>query len=125
MHEATIAQSILEIVTDKCQTTPHSRSVLNVHIIVGQFRNVDIESLQFAFDNLRTQYSGCSSCQLNAELVEAKALCLNYGHRFSPQFNQGFKCPDCNGPIGKLLCGEELDVIGITLEAEPESCKGA
>ncbi|MBY0552500.1 MAG: hydrogenase maturation nickel metallochaperone HypA [Candidatus Obscuribacterales bacterium] len=120
MHEATIAHSILEIVTDKYKATPHSRGALKVNIIVGEFRNVDLESLQFAFDNLRPLYSGCAACQLKAELVEAKALCLNHGHRFSPRYNTGFQCPDCGGPIGKLICGEELDVIGITLEAESD-----
>lgn len=121
MHEATIAHSILEIATDKYTATPHSRGVLKVDIIVGEFRNVDLESLQFAFDNLRSFYNGCTDCQLSADLIEAKALCLTHRHRYSPQFKTGFRCPDCGGPIGKLLCGEELDVIGITLEAEVEN----
>ena len=117
MHEASIAQSILQIVTEKFEATPHSSAALSVHIIVGQFRNVDIASLQFAFDSLRGLYRGCQNCQLEAELIEAKAICLEQKHRYAPDFNHGFACTICRGPIGKLVCGEELDVVNITLEA--------
>ncbi len=119
MHEASIANSILQIVTDKLSTTPHSQAARRVHIIVGAFRNVDLDSLQFAFDNLRGLYHGCVNCELEADMISARAICLEGNHKYSPDFAHAFRCPVCQGPIGKLLCGEELDVITITLEANP------
>jgi hydrogenase nickel insertion protein HypA len=121
MHETTIANSILEIVSAKCRTTPHSAAAVKVDVLVGEFRNVDPDSLRFAFENMRQFYPLCSSCQLHIEIAHAMAVCKTQDHRFSPQISTGFRCTHCGGPIGKLLCGEELDVVGITLEADEQT----
>lgn len=117
MHEATIAQSILNIVSTKLKQTSNAAQALNVHVIIGEFRNVDPVSLQFAFDNLRSFYEGCAACTLQAEIIQAKALCRKELHLYHPQFEQGFCCTTCGAGIGELICGEELDVVAIKLEA--------
>ena len=117
MHEATIAHSILNIVKQRLDQTPHAESAVCVSILVGSFRNVDIESLEFAFDCLKRDIEGCSRCFLKAELVLARAFCQSERHRYSPDLDHQFRCPQCGSGIGELICGEELDVIGITLAA--------
>jgi Zn finger protein HypA/HybF involved in hydrogenase expression len=64
MHEASVAQSILRISPVRSlASTAHTDTVTAIHVIIGQFRNIDIDSLKFAFDNIRPMYAGCSSCQ--------------------------------------------------------------
>lgn len=120
MHEATIAQSILSIACEKLEQTPKADAVLNIHVIIGEFRNVDIDSLQFVFDNLKDLYKGCGACKLEAELISAKALCQVNSHRYKPDFKNQFCCTECGAGIGNLTCGEELDVVNITLQAAKE-----
>ncbi len=115
MHEATIAQSILSIASSKLKKTPNADTVMKIQIIVGEFRNVDIESLEFAFDHLKDFHDGCSGCKLEAETIQAKAVCRSGTHTYRPSADNTFKCEICDAGIGKLLSGEELDVIGITL----------
>lgn len=123
MHEAAVAQSILNIVCTKLRQTPNAEEVLTVHIIVGEFRNVEIASLQFAFDNLKALFNGCHNCELEAKVVQSKAVCRTGGHTYHPDFEHSFQCITCGDGIGKLICGEELDIIGITLQSRiDEEC---
>lgn len=117
MDETKVAKSILDIVSARLAQTPNCDSVLSVNVLVGEFRNVDLESLQFAFESLRKFYDGCQSCNLTAELIKSRAVCREQGHTFSPESERQYVCPQCGGSIGKLLCGEELDVVGTTLRA--------
>lgn len=120
MHEATIAQSILNIASSTLQRNPSTDAVVRIQVVVGQFRNVDIESLQFAFDQLKEFQTGCGGCKLEAETIQARAVCAPAGHTYSPVLDNEFKCDICGGGIGKLLSGEELDVIGVTLLSKKE-----
>ncbi len=124
MHEATIAQAILEIANDKLKATPHAAAILAIHVIIGEFRNVELDSLMFAFDNIKLVSDTTRQCRLVAEIVNAKAACRGAGHLYHPTFDNSFRCPRCDNGIGKLLCGEELDVIQLTLQAEDEPTAG-
>jgi len=116
MHEATIAQSILNIAVDKLKQAPQAGSVSSIKIQVGEFRNVEIDCLQFAFDNLKISFEGCQNCQLKTELILASARCRDCADTYHPDFEEAFRCRKCNGSIGKLMSGEELDVVAVTLE---------
>ncbi len=120
MHEATIAKSILNIASAKLRRNQNAESVIKVQIIVGEFRNVDIESLQFAFDQLKELQDGCNSCKLEAETIQARAICVSGHHTYRPVLDNAFKCEVCGGGIESLLCGEELDVVGVTLLSKTE-----
>jgi len=115
MHEASVAQSILRIACNKLASTAHTDTVTAIHVIIGQFRNIDIDSLKFAFDNIRSMYDGCSNCRLEAEVIAARATCRGCSRTYNPDMATSFRCPQCGNGVGQLITGEELDVIGITL----------
>jgi Zn finger protein HypA/HybF involved in hydrogenase expression len=117
MHEATIAQSILKIASTKLKQTPNAERVLDIRIIVGEFRNVDIESLHFAFDNLKDMYEGLDRCVLQTDKISAQAICRTSKHIYHPNQENHFCCTICGDGIGNLVSGEELDVIGVKLQA--------
>ena len=110
-----MAQSILNIASKKLACTAHTDTVTAIHVIIGQFRNIDVDSLKFAFDNIRETYSGCSNCKLEAEVVRARATCRGCSRTYNPDVATSFRCPVCGNGVGQLISGEELDVIGITL----------
>ncbi len=117
MHEVSIAESILQKIAAKLERTSNTCSVTNVHIIVGEFRNVDIDALTFAFDNLKSLYAGCTNCKLEASLTRTRAYCRGGNHLYNPEFNNAFCCTECGAGIGKLMAGEELDIVDIALAA--------
>lgn len=124
MHEATIAQSILNILSSRLAITPDAGCVSNVAVKIGDFRNVDSESLIFAFNSLKSLYAGLSTCTLDIESIKTQAWCSKAGHRYNPSIERGYCCDQCDSGIGQLICGEELDVVKITLKSDaPEESK--
>ncbi|HEY9732580.1 MAG TPA: hydrogenase maturation nickel metallochaperone HypA [Drouetiella sp.] len=124
MHEASIARAILQSATSKLNSTPNAVQLKLVQIEVGEFSNVDSESLQFAFDNMRELFQGASACELQIDAIQAQAICQNHNHLYRPDFEHAFCCTICGSGIGKLLRGEELNIINMRLETHlPEGAK--
>ncbi|MCC7530220.1 MAG: hydrogenase maturation nickel metallochaperone HypA [Candidatus Melainabacteria bacterium] len=118
MHEAAIAKSILEIVGERLQSLGAHTNAQSVEVLFGEFRNVDPESVSFAFDSMRALFSGCSDCRLSINTVTAAAHCKDNHHQYRPQAENAYRCPTCGSGIGKLLQGEELDVVNVVIEIE-------
>jgi hydrogenase nickel incorporation protein HypA/HybF len=114
MHEATIAQSILEIARLRVAAHDGAR-VERVRVEIGAFRNVDPEALSFAFDGIKQDYDCCHEARLELRLIEALAVCQKQRHNYSPSAEYGFRCELCNSGIGELLAGEELNVVSCVL----------
>lgn len=118
MHEASIAESILQIASKRLQETENTERVKSVHVLVGEFRNVEPESLHFTFDSLKTFYPGLENCKLVLDLVETRAYCRGEKqHLYSPSFEKQYCCDKCGSGMGALVCGEELEIIKICLLA--------
>ncbi len=118
MHEATIAKSILEIVGQRLQSVGAAAHAQSVEVLFGEFRNVDPESVSFAFDNMKAMFTGCANCQLSINTIFAAAHCKDNDHQYRPQAQNAYRCPTCGSGIGKLLQGEELDVVNVIVEIE-------
>lgn len=118
MHEAAIAKSILEIVLQRLQSVAASATAQSVSVLFGEFRNVDAESVTFAFDNMKMMYAGCSACQLSVNTITAAAYCKDNHHKYRPQATNAYRCPECGSGVGKLCQGEELDVVNVVVEID-------
>ncbi len=124
MHESAIAKSILEIVVQRLQSLDAEANAHSVSVIFGEFRNVEPESVSFAFDNMKQFYQGTLNCQLSISTIAAVAKCQDHGHKYHPRAVDAYRCPDCGSGIKDLLQGEELDVVNVVVELEkPESEK--
>jgi len=118
MHEAAIAQSILNIAGARLKATAGADAVLAIHIAVGEFRNVDPDSLQFAFDSLKVTSDATKYCLLRIEVLPAEAICRGEeAHLYHPDVDTSFRCPNCGNGISKIVRGEELDITKITLQS--------
>lgn len=118
MHEAAIAKSILDRINNQLANLQKSSKAASVDVRIGEFRNVDPESLSFAFDSLKKEYGTCQTCALNLELIEARALCKDGRHEYRASADNAFSCPQCGSAIGALLSGEELDITKIVVSAK-------
>lgn len=116
MHEATIANSILEIVANRLESVGPQASALSVEILCGEFRNVDPESLLFAFDSMKELHRSLADCCLEINIIPASAKCKDNDHVYRPMYELAYRCPVCDSGIGKLVQGEELDVVNVTIE---------
>jgi hydrogenase nickel insertion protein HypA len=118
MHEATIASHILDIVSVRLANYPES-TAQSVTVLVGSFRNVDDDCLQFAFDALKADRSGCEACQLRISKSEVRARCNENDHIYTPREDDFYRC-NCGSGMGEILQGEELDVIECLFKSKQE-----
>lgn len=116
MHEASIADAILQSGSARLSATPDALQVTRMRVSVGEFRNVDPESLLFAFDNMKSLYKGMGACQLEIEHVAAEASCQTNEHSYHPQFENSFCCQICGNGIGRMISGEELNIMSVRME---------
>ena len=121
MHEATIATNILESISRRITSFDQPVFARSVHVRIGEFRNVDVESLRFAFDSLKDLYPACAGCVFVPELTAAIALCRKQQHKYHPKPANAYRCSQCDGGIGTLLAGEDLAITNIELEVETGS----
>lgn len=115
MHEATIAQAILERISNQLTCLQQASNACSVNVRVGEFRNVDPDSLSFAFNSLKHNYQACQTCALHLELIEARALCKDARHEYRASADNAYRCPECNSAIGAMVSGEELDITKIVV----------
>ena len=121
MHEAAIADSILRQTSSILQRWKNEKRidqdeipiVEEIRVNIGAFRNVDPESLLFAFDSLRLDYPSMENSALSINIVPAQASCIDSAHEYEPDPENFFRCPRCNAGVGKMLEGEELDITGV------------
>jgi len=113
MHEAGIAQGILDIVI---QYVPPDRAhaITGVRVRVGEMAGVMPESLEFCFDAIvaGTPYR---SAHLAHERVPTVLACDACGGRAEPDAHT-FLCPACHSPRVRLASGMDLQVVDIEID---------
>jgi hydrogenase nickel incorporation protein HypA/HybF len=114
MHEATVASLVLDSIGK--QAVVSEGVATSVCVRAGTFRNIDPEAFQFAFDALKTEFGATAKCRLQFELVPAVAVCNGCDKQYQPDVDNAYACPACGGGIGKLLCGEELEISNLTID---------
>ncbi|MGH4052155.1 MAG: hydrogenase maturation nickel metallochaperone HypA [Clostridium sp.] len=107
MHEVSIIQSVIEIVTDKAIENKLTK-VNKVSLKIGELSGLMAECLNFAFD-ICTVDTLLEGSTLEIEKVEAVAECTDCKHKFKiDHFNK--LCPICNKFCLKIISGYELYV---------------
>jgi hydrogenase nickel incorporation protein HypA/HybF len=112
MHELSIAQAIVDLVTRHAA----GRRVVSVEVNVGHLRQVVPDSLQFAF-GLVTQGTALDGVELVITHVPAAGRCRDCGAE-SVMEDFPLCCARCGGLNVDVLAGEELLVDALELEEE-------
>ncbi len=112
MHEISIAEEIIEIVSGYLPQAKNI-SVKSVMINLGKFSNIMPEALKFGFEVLinDTKLNGAT---LNINKIPLTIRCNNCGTE-SELDEPFFYCPNCESGSVEILTGMEMNVIEIEL----------
>jgi hydrogenase nickel incorporation protein HypA/HybF len=113
MHELAIAAAIVDV----AERHAAGRRVASVEVQIGHLRQVLPDSLVFAFA-LIAKGSAMDGAELVVDHVPAQGRCRACGS-VSVLRELPLACRACAGADLELLCGEEMQVVALALEAEP------
>lgn len=114
MHEASIALSILDIVTGKCHEEGCS-TVDSITVRIGKAAGVMPESLQFAFEAAK-ESTPAKNARLIIETVPLGGRCNDCKKEFdAPDGNFVTACPLCGSSSFIIDRGREMDIVEIEM----------
>ena len=112
MHEATLAENILNIAIDAAKKNS-AEKIFSVGLKLGEMAGVEIEALKLSFDVLKKN-SPAKDAALVINRVPIIAECNKCGKIFRLE-RYNFFCPECNGVL-ILQSGRELLVEFVDCE---------
>lgn len=112
MHEAAIAQSLVEAIAQEADK--RSARPIRAKITCGELNAVNDEALSFAFNAVATGTS-CEGVELEIEHKPLQARCRACGRTFAVTSSDA-RCPDCAGEDFELLGDAPLVLEEIEFE---------
>jgi len=109
MHEASIAISLIETVSDLCQKEGYD-SIESVRLKVGKAAGILPDALLFAFDVAKAG-TPASQAQLIIEYIPLGGFCSECGSQFESEERYIYSCPDCKSNAIKITRGDEMQIV--------------
>lgn len=113
MHEMSIAQNIVELVTEKARAEDAAK-VTRIDLAVGSLSGVMIDALKFGFEVV-TKGTIAEGTELQIDEIPARAICRDCDLPFDAD-SYITRCPKCNGYVVDMLQGQELKLTSIIIE---------
>lgn len=113
MHELSVAQNIIETVTEYALKN-NAKSVSEVVLIIGTISGVIPETLSFALD-VCVKNTLLENAEIKIEIVKAKARCLNCLKKFEME-DIYMICPHCCSVKYEITEGKELKVKSFKID---------
>ena len=114
MHEASIAISLLETVSEQCLKEGYS-SIESVRLRVGKAAGILPDALVFAFDIAKTD-TIASEAELIVDFISLGGHCLDCNSRFESEERFIFACPVCDSQSIKITQGDEMQIVDMEVE---------
>lgn len=109
MHELSIAQNIIDIISEQCLRSGHTR-IEAVNIRIGRASGIMSDALFFAFDAIKAE-SIAEGAVLHIEEVPVSGRCNECKSDFIVQEVYILFCPHCGGGSFRMVSGKEMDII--------------
>ena len=109
MHEASIAISLIETVSDLCQQEGYN-SIESVRLKVGRAAGILPDALLFAFDVAKSD-TIANKAELIIEYIPLGGFCYDCGSQFDSEDRYIYACPACKSSAIKITRGDELQII--------------
>jgi hydrogenase nickel incorporation protein HypA/HybF len=112
MHEATVAQSLIDVILQEAETR-HARPV-SAKMSCGELNKINDDVLSFAFEAV-AQGTPCEGMTLRIEHKPLQGRCRPCGEVFVIDVSNP-QCPDCRGSDFELLPDAPLVLDEIEFE---------
>ncbi|MFM9011459.1 MAG: hydrogenase maturation nickel metallochaperone HypA [Planctomycetota bacterium] len=116
MHELSIANRVVELVTERVREAGPGR-VAAITLRIGALSCVHEDALRFGFDLVR-EGTPASDAELRIVKVPVTIWCAACEREFALPDVRKFTCPACGVPSGDIRAGRELDLEAIELTDE-------
>jgi hydrogenase nickel incorporation protein HypA/HybF len=113
MHELSIAESLVELVTDEVGLNDSTR-VVSVRLRLGSLSGVVAQALLFAY-GAATGGTALEGSTLEIEEVTAVVFCPQCRREHDLADIRRLRCPVCNSPAPHVVRGKELEVVSVTV----------
>ena len=113
MHEATIAQNVIEIAEGVARQRG-SANVRKIKLRIGEFRGVVGEALEFAFQALK-KGTLAANAKLEVETIRLRVECRNCAGVEVAMNDFNLLCPEC-GELLNITAGREMQVEYVELD---------
>ncbi|UCF16365.1 MAG: hydrogenase maturation nickel metallochaperone HypA [Phycisphaerales bacterium] len=114
MHEMTVAQSLIKIISD--EAVKQNAKPLGARISCGTLNPINDEALRFAFEAI-AKGTPCEDLKIQIEHKPISANCKNCGEVFNVELSHP-ACPECSGESFELLPDAPLLLEEIDFETE-------
>lgn len=114
MHELSIAHSLVEIAEEAAAKAGIPR-VTAVHLRLGVLSGVVRDALLFGFD-VATAGTRLEGARLEIEDVPLQASCPQCNTVVTLPNPQQVRCPDCGAPCGRIVTGQEIELVALEYE---------
>lgn len=113
MHEFSLAQNIVEIVTETANNAGKN-TVSKIVLEIGEIAGVEVNALITALESLRPE-TVLSAAEIVIQNTKGVALCQKCNTKF--QIHDLYSlCPNCNSFEKKIISGKEFTVKAIEAE---------
>jgi hydrogenase nickel incorporation protein HypA/HybF len=113
MHEMTIAESIVELVTEHARRDGFQR-VRSIRLLIGALSHVDVRALEFGFDVV-AQGTAAAGASLSIERPVGIGYCTSCSEQVEISA-YGDPCPRCGGHQWLTVSGDEMRVVDLEVE---------
>ena len=114
MHEVSIAQGMLDIALDYCEKNAHS-AIKSITVKIGKAAGVVPDSLQFAFETLKTG-TIAEKAVLIIDEIPVSGVCNSCGKHFTVEEAYVIQCPLCGSLSFKAETGRELNIAEMEVD---------
>ncbi|HOT91247.1 MAG TPA: hydrogenase maturation nickel metallochaperone HypA [Anaerolineae bacterium] len=110
MHELSITEEILRIVTTHAQQAGVAR-VTDIYLVIGDLTSFIDDSIQFYFE-LLSPGTLAEGAALHFRRIKTRFRCRRCGQEFEPE-GHNWTCPACGALGGDVTAGKEFYVESI------------
>lgn len=109
MHELSIAQTLLDIVSEQCFKNGY-KEIESINIKVGRASGIMPDALNFAFNAIKSD-SIAKNASLNIEEIPVAGICKDCNYEFIVEEEYVLCCPSCKNSSFIITSGRELDIV--------------
>ncbi|MEK6672653.1 MAG: hydrogenase maturation nickel metallochaperone HypA [Nitrospirota bacterium] len=114
MHEASLAFSVLDVITGRCVAEGY-KAVRAVRVRIGRASGVMPEALIFAFDAAKADTTAGNS-ELLVDIIRLGGHCNECLGDFEVDGNYLLECPLCGSGSFKIERGYEMEIVDMEVD---------